>query len=65
MDMAKERELRLKKNKKETISASVSPNVVARLEEYCSENGYYRANIIEEAVEEYLDKKLKKKEKEK
>lgn len=61
MDMAKEDELRLKKQKKETISASINPSLIERLDAYCKEKGFYRANVVELAIEEYLDRKSKQK----
>lgn len=53
-----EREFRSKKDKKETLSASLPTATVLRLNEFCLKNRFYKSEIIEVAIEDYLDKFL-------
>lgn len=60
MDMAKDDD-DLKTQNKVSVSATVKPSIVERLDEYCKNNGYIRARVIEKSIVEYLDREEKKK----
>lgn len=59
MDMAKDDDL--KKQNKVSVSATINPELVERLEAFCEKMGYVRARVVEKAIEQYLDKEERKK----
>jgi predicted transcriptional regulator len=52
--MTKSDDLRSKKQRKETISGTVSIEIVECLDEFCEARGVYRSAVIERALSEFL-----------
>lgn len=63
VEMAKESNLRLKGDNKVPLPARVKRSIFERINDYAEENGLIRNSVIEEALEDFLDKKDREKKK--
>lgn len=63
MLMPKENKLKVKAGPKKALPARIPVELLDRLDAHCDETGYIRNSVVEEALEQYLDREAKSKKK--